>query len=154
MAKKPSDSYTVCSEMLLPNDTNTLGNMFGGKLMMMMDMTGAIAAQKHARRTVVTASADQISFRHPIILGDIITLEAKVTRAFRTSMEVHIKVWAENHVTGKHLLANQAFFTYVALNEKGIPTEVPELIPQTEEEKYLYETALQRRQSRLKHHHS
>jgi len=148
--KKPADSYTICSEMLLPNDTNTLGNMFGGKLMMMMDMIGAIAAQKHAQRSVVTVSADQISFRHPIVLGDVVTLEAKVTRAFHTSMEVHIKVWAENHILGKHQLTNQAFFTYVAI-DKGKPSIVPEVIPETEEEKALYESALERRKQRLNH---
>lgn len=114
-----------------------------------MDIVSAIAAQKHANRTVVTASVDNISFRHPIRLGNVVTLKAKVTRAFNSSMEVWIHVDAEDIPLGKKIESNNAYFTFVAVDQNGRPTDVPEIEPETEEEKLLYEGALRRRQLRL-----
>lgn len=147
--KTPSDSYTIMTELVLPNDTNPLNNLMGGRLMHWMDIVSAIAAQKHSNRIVVTASVDNISFKNPIPLGDVVTLEAKVTRAFSSSIEVFIEVKAENVPSGKKYASNSAFFTFVAVDQMGRPIDVPELIPETEEEKELYEGALRRRQLRL-----
>jgi acyl-CoA hydrolase len=152
MAKKqktPQDSYTIMTELVLPNDTNPLNNLMGGRLMHWMDIVSAIAAQKHSNRIVVTASVDNISFKNPIPLGDVITLEAKVTRAFSSSMEVFIEVKAENVPSGKKYASNTAFFTFVAVDQMGRTIDVPELVPQTDEEKELFEGALRRRQLRL-----
>lgn len=136
------------NELVLPNDTNTLNNLMGGRLMHWMDIAAAISAQKHSNNIVVTASVDNVSFKHAIKLGDVVTIEAKVTRAFQTSMEVRLDVWAENIPTGSRLKSNEAYYTFVAVNEKG-PIRVPEIAPETDEEKQLYEGALQRRQLRL-----
>jgi acyl-CoA hydrolase len=150
MKKTPRQSEAVMTEMVLPNDTNPLNNMMGGKLMYLMDIVGAIAAQRHSHQIVVTASADNISFKNPIGLGDIVTLNAKVTRAFQSSMEVYINVTAENLALGKQTVTtNHAFFTYVALDKTGKPIAVPELVPETDQEKEMYDSALKRRQVRL-----
>jgi acyl-CoA hydrolase len=143
------ESYTIMTEMVLPNDTNTLNNLMGGRLMHLMDICAAIAAQKHSNRIVVTASVDNVSFAEPIALGDVLTMQAKVTRAFSSSMEVYIEVTAENIPAGHKKASNQAFFTFVAVDQSGNPIPVPELIPETEDEKELYVGALRRRQLRL-----
>lgn len=137
------------TELVLPNDTNTLNNLMGGRLMHWMDIVSAIAAQKHSNRIVVTASVDNISFKHPIRLGNVVTLKAKVTRAFNSSMEVRIDVDAEDVPSAKKFESNSAYFTFVALDQDGKPTDVPEVDPETEEEKALYDGALRRRQLRL-----
>ncbi|OEK04839.1 acyl-CoA thioesterase [Roseivirga misakiensis] len=147
--KNPSASCVTMTELVLPNDTNTLNKLMGGRLMHWMDIVSAIAAQKHSNRIVVTASADNISFRHPIELGDVVTLEAKVTRAFSSSMEVSVKVFAENIPSGTKSQSHSAFFTFVAVDQGGRPIDVPELIPETDEEKEMYDGALRRRQLRL-----
>jgi acyl-CoA hydrolase len=147
--KFPQDSLVSMTELVLPNDTNTLNNLMGGRLMHWMDIVSAIAAQKHSNRIVVTASVDNISFKHPIQLGNVVTLRAKVTRSFHSSMEVRIDVEAEDVPSGKKMESNNAYFTFVAMDEKGKPTEVPEVIPQTDDEKNLFESALRRRQLRL-----
>jgi acyl-CoA hydrolase len=147
--KFPADSAVNMTELVLPNDTNTLNNLMGGRLMHWMDIVSAIVAQKHSNRLVVTASVDNISFKHPIRLGNVVTLRAKVTRSFHTSMEIRIDVEAEDAPSGKKFESNAAFFTFVAMDEGGRPTEVPELVPVTPEEKELYEGALRRRQLRL-----
>ena len=121
----------------------------GGKLMHWMDIASAISAQKHSNRIVVTASADNISFSQGIQLGNVVTLKAKVTRAFNSSMEVHVVVTAEDVPSGRKIESNQAFFTFVAVDQSGRPIDVPELVPETEEETELYQSALQRRQLRL-----
>lgn len=152
MAKKSktcSDSYVTMTELVLPNDTNTLDNLMGGRLMHWMDVVSAIAAQKHSNRIVVTASADNISFQSPIQLGDVVTLTAKVTRAFNSSMEVYVEVFAENIPSGTKFKSHSAFFTFVAVDQGGRPIDVPELVPGNEEEQELYEGALRRRQLRL-----
>lgn len=152
MAKKkktPKESLVTKTELVLPNDTNTLNNLMGGRLMHWMDVVSAIAAQKHSNRIVVTASVDNVSFRQPIRLGNVVMLVAKVTRAFNSSMEVHIQVSAEDVPSGKGFESNEAFYTFVAVDQSGRPIDVPDLMPETEEEKLLYEGALRRRQMRL-----
>ena len=121
MAKKkaPKDSYVTMNELVLPNDTNTLNNLMGGRLMHWMDIVSAIAAQKHSNRIVVTASVDNVSFSKAIQLGNVVTLKAKVTRAFNSSMEVHIDVEAEDIPSGKKFASNSAFFTFVAVDPVG-----------------------------------
>ena len=137
------------TELVLPNDTNTLNNLMGGRLMHWMDVVSAIAGQKHCNSIVVTASVDNISFRTPIQLGNVVTLRAKVTRAFNSSIEVRIDVDAENIPEGKKVSSNSAYFTFVAVDKNGNPVEVPEVEPETDEEKAMYEGALRRRQVRL-----
>ncbi len=147
--KFAKESATIMTEMVLPNDTNTLNNLMGGRLMHWMDVVAAIAAQKHSNRIVVTASADNISFKNPIALGNVVTLKAQVTRAFTSSMEVHIEVSAEDIPANTNVVTHRAFFTFVAVDQNGRPIEIPEVVPETEEEKELYEGALRRRQLRL-----
>jgi acyl-CoA hydrolase len=147
--KHPRESFVVKTELVLPNDTNTLNNLMGGRLMHLMDIVSAISAQKHANAIVVTASVDNVSFGAPIALGNVVTLQAKVTRAFNTSMEVHIEVWAEDIPNQTKIKSNEAFFTFVAMNNNHKPTRIPELIPETEEEIKLFDGALRRRQLRL-----
>ena len=137
------------NELVLPNDTNTLNNLMGGRLLHWMDIAAAISAQKHCNRIVVTASVDNVSFKNPIKLGDVITIEAKVTRAFNTSMEVRLEVWAENIPTGERKKSNEAYYTFVAFNQSDETLKVPEAIPESEEELELYAGALRRRQLRL-----
>lgn len=137
------------TELVLPNDTNTLNNLMGGRLMHWMDVVSAIAGQKHCNSIVVTASVDNISFRTPIQLGNVVTLRAKVTRAFNTSIEVRIDVEAENIPEGKKVSSNSAYFTFVAVDKNGNPVDVPEVEPETDDEKAMYEGALRRRQVRL-----
>jgi len=147
--KFPRESFVSMTELVLPNDTNTLNNLMGGRLMHWMDIVSAIAGQKHSNRIVVTASVDNISFKHPICLGNVVTLKAKVTRAFKSSMEIRIDVEAEDAPSGRKFDSNVAYFTFVALDAEGKPTDVPEIEPETPEEKELYEGALRRRQLRL-----
>jgi acyl-CoA hydrolase len=147
--KNPKDSHTIMNELVLPNDTNTLNNLMGGRLLHWMDIAAAISAQKHCNRIVVTASVDNVSFKHPIKLGDVITIEAKVTRSFNTSVEVRLDVWAENIPSGSRAKSNEAYYTFVALDKDGKTVPVPQLEPVTPEEKDLFDGALRRRQLRL-----
>lgn len=147
--KCPKDSYVMMSELVLPNDTNTLGNLMGGKLMHWTDIAAAISAQKHCNCAVVTASVDNVSFKNPIKLGNVVTLEAKVVRAFNTSMEIYVKVWGEDVAAQYKYLTNEAYATFVALDPNGRPRQVPQVTPETEEEKKMYDAALRRRQVRL-----
>jgi acyl-CoA hydrolase len=147
--KYPRESFVSMTELVLPNDTNTLNNLMGGRLMHWMDIVSAIAAQKHSNRIVVTASVDNISFRHPILLGNVVTLKARVTRSFNSSMEVRIDVEAEDIPSGKKTESNSAYFTFVAVDQSGRPIDVPEIEPETEDEKEYYNGALRRRQLRL-----
>lgn len=149
MTKYPKDSANVMSELVLPNDTNTLGNLMGGRLMYWMDIAAAVAAMKHCNCPVVTASVDNVSFANPIKLGNLLTIESRVTRVFNTSMEVYIKVWGEDLSAQYRYLSNEAYLTFVALDPHGRPRAVPPLEPQTEEEKKMWEGALRRRQVRL-----
>lgn len=147
--KRAHESLTVMTEMVLPNDTNTLNNLMGGRLLHWMDIAAAIAAQKHSNRIVVTASVDNVSFSEAIRLGNIVTMKAQVTRAFNSSMEVFIEVWAEDIPAGIRVSTNSAYYTFVAVDQSGRPIEVPGVIPDTEEEKSRFDSALRRRQLRL-----
>jgi len=147
--KTAANTYTTMSELVLPNDANTLNNLMGGKLMYWMDIAAALAAQKHCNSVVVTASVDNISFANPIKVGNLLTIESKVTRSFNTSMEVYIRVHGEDLQAQHKYLSNEAYFTFVALGANGKPRTVPELIIETEEEKKMYDSALRRRQLRL-----
>ncbi len=147
--KTPKDSFTIMNELVLPNDTNTLNNLMGGRLLHWMDIAAAISAQKHCNRIVVTASVDNVSFKQAIKLGDVITIEAKVTRAFNTSVEVRLDVWAENIPSGSRVKSNEAYYTFVAVDQSGRTIPVPELVPETTDEIELFEGALRRRQLRL-----
>lgn len=149
LKRTPADSQTMMTEIVLPNDTNVFGNLMGGRLMYWMDIAAAIAAQRHCNAPVVTASVDNISFENPIKLGNTVHIEAKVSRSFNTSMEVHLKVWGEDFTQQYKYKSNEAYYTFVALDPNRRPRMVPQLDPQTDEEKKLYEGALRRRQVRL-----
>jgi acyl-CoA hydrolase len=149
MDKKASESLVVMTELVLPNDTNTFGNLMGGRLMYWMDIAAALAAMKHCGAPVVTASVDNISFENPIRLGNVVHIEAHLTRSFNSSMEVHLNVWGEDAIQQYRYKSNEAYYTFVALDPNGKPRTVNKLIPETEEETKLYEGALRRRQLRL-----
>lgn len=137
------------TEVVLPNDTSAYGFILGGKVMHLMDMAGAMAAFRHCRNPVVTVSVDSVRFLHPIRVGQLVLLEAFVTRSFTTSMEVEVQVRSENPVTGEQIRTSDAFLTFVSIDETGRPAAVPPVIPETEEEKRRYEAALERRNRRL-----
>lgn len=147
--KKASETLAIMTELVLPNDTNTLGNLMGGKLLHWLDICAAISAHRCSNRIVVTAAVNNVSFAHPIKLGDIVTLEAKVSRSFTSSMEVIIQVFVEDHRTGAKTKCNDAIYTFVAVDQMGSPINVPEIIPETEQEQKRYEGALRRRQLSL-----
>ena len=137
------------NELVLPNDTNTLGNLMGGRLLHLMDVCAGIAAMRHSNRTCVTASVDNVDFGSAIALGEVVLLEAVVTRAFTTSMEIQIDVWAEDTATGDRRKCNRAFYTFVAVDQSGRPIPVPPLEVETDEERERYEGAGRRRELRL-----
>ncbi len=147
--KAASESFIIMTEIVLPNDTNTFGNLMGGRLMYWMDIAAALSAMKHCGSPVVTASVDNISFESPIKLGNVVHIEAKVSRSFNTSMEIHMSVWGEDVIQHYKYKSNEAYFTFVSLDPHGKPRQVPLLIAETEEEKILFESALRRRQLRL-----
>ncbi|HEX4886671.1 MAG TPA: acyl-CoA thioesterase [Luteibaculaceae bacterium] len=148
-ARFAKDSLVTTTRIVLPNETNTLGNLFGGELLAWMDNAAAISATRHCGRVVVTASVNNVSFDKPIRLGDIVTVEAKVSRAFTSSMEVFLDVYVEHFATGKRQKCNEAIYTFVAVDQYGSPIEVPELKPETEEEIKRYNGALRRKQLSL-----
>lgn len=148
-SKKASESLIQMTELVLPNDTNVFGNLMGGRLMYWMDIAAALSAQKHANAPVVTASVDNISFEAPVKLGNAVYIHAKVTRAFTSSMEVHMEVWGEDLKNQVKYKSNEAYYTFVALNAQGKPAPVPQLVPETDAEQRLYEGAIRRRQLRL-----
>lgn len=147
--KTPSESRTSTTEQVLPNDTNPLNTLFGGKLMQWMDVTAGIAAHRHCGRVCVTASVNHVSFDFPVKLGDIVTLEAKVSRTFNTSVEVFVDVYVENRTGTEKRKCNQAILTFVAVDQMGTPVPVPPVLPETDEERQRYEGALRRRQLAL-----
>ena len=148
-SKTASESLSITTEIVLPNDTNNLSNLMGGRLLHWMDIATAIAAHRHCGRIVVTASVNHVSFSEAIPAGSIVTLEAKVSRAFTSSMEVFVDVWMENNNHKGKKKCNEAIYTFVAVDQLGSPIEIPELIPETKEEKSRYESALRRRQLSL-----
>ncbi len=143
------DSIITMTELVLPQHTNQLGNLLGGQLMHWIDICAALAAAKHSRRVCVTASVDNIDFHLPIKLGDVVTLKASVNRAFNTSMEVGVKVFAENFSKHKDLHTNSAYLTFVSVGKNGKPVKTFEITPETEDEKRRYKDALERRRVRL-----
>jgi len=148
-AKKVSASIVTMTELVLPNHTNQLGNLLGGQLMHWIDICAALSAAKHSQRICVTASVDRIDFHHPIRLGNAVTILASVNRTFKTSMEVGVKVFAENFVEGTHIHTNSAYLTFVGVDENIRPVATIEIVPETEDEKRRFEAALQRRKTRL-----
>jgi len=150
MEGKPvSTSYSEYTELALPNDANSLGNLLGGKVMHLVDLAGAMAAMRYSRHVVVTASVDQMHFLHPVKIGQWVRLKSAVNRVFRTSMEVGVKVWVEDLVKGEILHTSSAYLTFVALDSGGHPVAVPPVIPETEIEKKRFEAAGKRREYRL-----
>ncbi len=139
------------TELVLPNDTNTLGNMLGGRLMHLIDIAAAIAGARHSCKVAVTASVDELNFLHPIKLGEVVILRASVNRVFNTSMEVGVKVFAQNLRNGNLTHANSAYLTFVALDDNGIPCKIEPIHPGDETEKRRYREALERRERRLQH---
>lgn len=147
--KKVSESLITMTELVLPHYTNQLGNLLGGQLMHWIDICAALASAKHSQHVCVTASVDRIDFHHPIKLGNVVTLVASVNRAFKTSMEVGVKVFAESHIEGTRIHSNTAYLTFVSVDEKGKPVDTFEIVPETDNEKRRFEEALQRRKNRL-----
>ena len=148
-ARKASETLSITTKVVLPNDTNPLGNLFGGELLAWMDMIASVSAHRHSKRVVVTASVNNVSFQQPIRQSSIVTLEAKVSRAFNSSMEVFVDVFLEDPLKGTRLKCNEAIYTFVAVDQNGGPIEVPDIIPETEEEKIRFEGALRRKQLSL-----
>lgn len=148
-AKTPKASRTVMTDMVLPSETNPLNNLFGGELLARMDRAASIAARRHSRRITVTASVNHVAFNRSVPLGSVVTVEASVSRAFKTSMEIYIDVWMEDRFTGERTKANEAIYTFVAVDETGTPTEIPPLTPETDLEKERFAAALRRRQLSL-----
>jgi acyl-CoA hydrolase len=148
-ARPASDSYAETTHLVLPNDTNTLGNLFGGQLLKWLDISCAISAHRHCKRLVVTVAVNHVGFDRPIKLGDFVTIKSHVSRGFSTSMEVWADVWVEDQLTGEKIKANSAIYTFVALDQAGRTTSVPDAIPGNEDEQKRYDGALRRRQLRL-----
>jgi len=149
--KPVRESHVITTQLVLPNDTNQLGNLLGGTLMHWIDIAAAITAQRHADRVCVTASVDELNFIQPIRLGDVVTLQASVNRAFRTSMEIGVVVTAQTRAGHDHRRANNAYLTFVAVDDEGKPVEVPGVIPESPDELRRFDEALVRRQHRLAH---
>ena len=147
--KHPSESLTILTDLVLPSETNPLNNLFGGELLARMDRAASIAARRHSRRITVTASVNHVAFNKAIALGSVVTVEAKVSRSFRTSMEIFIDVWIEDRESGFRTKANEAIYTFVAVDETGTPVQVPEIIPETDLEKERFIAALRRKQLSL-----
>lgn len=147
--KTPEQSKTILTDMVLPGETNPLNNLFGGELLARMDRAASIAARRHSRRIVVTASVNHVAFNRAVPLGSVVTVEAKVSRAFNTSMEVFIDVWIEDRESGERTKANEGIYTFVAVNDTGKPVLVPEVLPETTLEKQRFEAALRRKQLSL-----
>ncbi len=149
--KTPSESSVEMTELVLPNDTNQLGNLLGGRLMHWIDIAAALVAMRHSGRVCVTASVDEINFFEPIKIGHVVTLQAMVNRAFTTSMEIGVRAWREDPLNNSRIQTSKAYLTFVAIDNYGKPLPVPQLSPVTENEKRRYEEAALRREQRLKH---
>ncbi|GAB2762759.1 acyl-CoA thioesterase [Salinimicrobium soli] len=148
-AKSPEESRTIMTDLVLPSETNPLNNLFGGELLARMDRAASIAARRHSRRIVVTASVNHVAFNKAVPLGSVVTVEAAVSRAFKTSMEIYIDVWVEDRESGHRSKANEAIYTFVAVDETGTPVQIPPLEPKTDLEKARFAAALRRKQLSL-----
>jgi acyl-CoA hydrolase len=149
MPKTPKESKITMTELVLPNDTNVFGNLMGGRLLYWMDIAAALCAGKHCNTPVVTVSVDNISFLNPLKLGNAVHIHASISRAFTSSMEIHLQVWGEDYMAQKKYESNEAYYTFVALDMDRRPTAVPAVQPETADEKKLFDSALRRRQLRL-----
>jgi acyl-CoA hydrolase len=147
--KHPRQSDTVMSELMMPQHANIMGNVFGGVLLALLDRAAAVAAIRHAGKPCVTVSVDKVDFKEPIHVGELVTAFARVNYAGHTSMEVGVKIIAENVLSAEKRHTNSCYITYVALDEQGVPTEIPPILPETADEKRRYDRAAQRRASRL-----
>ena len=148
-AKHPKESLTVLTDLVLPGETNYLDNLFGGELLARMDRACSIAARRHSRRIVVTASVNHVAFTKSVPVGSVVTLEAKVSRAFRSSMEVFVDVWIEDRQSGEKTKVNEGIYTFVAVDETGKPVPIAQIEPETDLENERYEGALRRKQLSL-----
>lgn len=149
VGKTPGESEVRMVELVLPNDTNLIGNLLGGRLMHWVDIAGALAASRHARNVVATVQVDSIDFKHPIKKGQMVELYAKLTWVGRTSMEVKVKVYGEDLITGEKRLTNEAYLVFVSIDSSQKPIEVPKLILETQEEKEEWERAIKRKEIRI-----
>ncbi len=147
--KTPSESLTILTDLVLPSETNPLNNLFGGELLARMDRAASISARRHSRRIAVTASVNHVAFNRSIPLGSVVTIEAKVSRSFRSSMEIYIDVWIEDRESGNRTKANEAIYTFVAVDDAGLPVEIAPLVPETDLEKERFIAALRRKQLSL-----
>ncbi len=147
--KHPSESLTILTDLVLPSETNPLNNLFGGELLARMDRAASIAARRHSRRITVTASVNHVAFNRSIPLGSVVTVEAKVSRAFTSSMEIFLDVWIEDRESGNRTKANEAIYTFVAVDESGNPVPVPQIVPETDLEIERFDAALRRKQLSL-----
>ena len=147
--RHPRESEAVMSELMMPQHANIMGNVFGGVLLSLVDRAAAVAAIRHARRPCVTVSVDKVNFREPIRVGELVTALARVNFTGHSSMEIGVKVIADNVLTGEKRHTNSCYLTYVALDDKGHPTEVPPVVPETPDEKRRYDRAAKRRATRV-----
>ncbi|KQC32281.1 MULTISPECIES: acyl-CoA thioesterase [Nonlabens] len=145
----PRQSFTTVTDLVLPSETNPLNNLFGGELLARMDRAASIAARRHCRRIVVTASVNHVAFNRSVPLGSVVTIEAQVSRAFKSSMEVYMDVWIEDRESGDRAKANEAIYSFVAVDDTGRPVTIPPIHPETEVEKERYDAALRRKQLSL-----
>jgi len=148
-SKNPKESLTILTDMVLPGETNALNNLFGGELLARMDRACSIAAQRHSKRIVVTASVNHVAFNKAVPVGSIVIIEAKVSRSFTSSMEIYADVWIEDRESGQKTKVNEGIYTFVAVDMTGTPIKVPSILPETELEKERYEGALRRKQLSL-----
>lgn len=148
-SRTPAQSRAIQTDLVLPNETNPLNNMFGGELLARMDRVASIAARRHSRRIVVTASVNHVAFNKGIPLGSVVTVEASISRAFKTSMEVYLDVWVEDRESGEKSKANEAIYTFVAVDDMGAPVRIPQIKPETPLEQERFEAALRRKQLSL-----
>ena len=148
-AKTPSESLTILTDLVLPSETNYLDSLFGGELLARMDRACSIAARRHSRRIVVTASVNHVAFNKSVPVGSVVTIEAKVSRAFKSSMEIYVDVWIEDRQSGSKTKVNEGIYTFVAVDETGKPVEIPQIVPETDLEKERYDGALRRKQLSL-----
>jgi acyl-CoA hydrolase len=149
ISKHPSESLTILTDLVLPSETNPLNNLFGGELLARMDRAASIAARRHSRRIVVTASVNHVAFNRAVPIGSVVTLEAKISRSFKSSMEIYIDVWIEDRESGLRTKANEGIYTFVAVDDTGRPVEVAPIIPETELERQRFDAALRRKQLSL-----